>query len=55
VASLEKIYNSLALFNKGNIEELRVEIFKSLDKYPVGAVRKLIEKGLSSRTRKYEP
>ena len=52
VASLEKIYNSLALFNKGNIEELRVEIFKSLDKYPVGAVRKLIEKGLSSKNEK---
>ena len=49
IGPLQRLYSSFALFNRGNREDLKIEIFKSLDKYPHEAARKLIEQGLSSK------
>jgi len=49
VASLQKILTAVTILYKGNLEELKLEIFKTLDRYPLDAVKKLIDKGLSSK------
>jgi hypothetical protein len=49
VETLEKICRARALFNRAHFEDLKVEIFRSLEKYPLESVRKLIEFGLGSR------
>ncbi|MBI5846889.1 MAG: HEAT repeat domain-containing protein [Nitrospirae bacterium] len=49
VETLEKICHTRALFYRENLESLKVEIFKSLEKYPRESVRKLIDLGLESR------
>lgn len=48
VDTLEKICHAKALFYRGDLEGLKVEIFRSLENYPLGSVRKLIEYGLGS-------
>ncbi|MBI5076711.1 MAG: HEAT repeat domain-containing protein [Nitrospirae bacterium] len=47
--ALEKICHARALFYRGDLEGLKVEIFRSLENYPLESVRKLIEFGLGSR------
>ncbi len=49
VETLEKICHTRALFYRDNLEELKVEIFRSLENYPLESVRRLIEFGLGSR------
>lgn len=49
VETLEKICHTSALLYRGDLEELKVEIFRSLENYPLESVRKLIEFGLGSR------
>jgi HEAT repeat protein len=46
---LLKICNARTLLYKGYLEELKVEIYKSLDNYPAEARRPLVEAGLKSR------
>ena len=50
IETLEKICRTRALFNRDHLEDLKVEIFRSLEKYPLESVRKLIELGLGSRS-----
>jgi hypothetical protein len=49
VETLEKICHTRTLFYRDNLEALKVEIFRSLENYPLESVRKLIELGLGSR------
>ena len=49
VEPLEKICHTRALLYRGDLEGLKVEIFRSLENYPLESVRKLIEFGLGSR------
>ncbi len=49
VETLEKICHARALFYRGDLEGLKVEIFRSLENYPLESVRRLIELGLGSR------
>ena len=49
VETLEKICHAKALLYRGDLEGLKVEIFRSLENYPLESVRKLIEYGLGSR------
>jgi len=52
VEPLLKIYNTKAFLYKGNLEDLKVEIFKTLANYPSDSVQKLLELGLSSKNEK---
>lgn len=49
VETLEKIFHTRALFYRGDLEGLKVEIFRSLENYPLESVKKLIHLGLGSR------
>jgi hypothetical protein len=49
VNSLEKLCHARALFYRGDLEGLKVEIFRSLESYPLQSVRRLIDLGLRSR------
>jgi HEAT repeat protein len=49
VGTLTKIFNAKTLFYRGDLEELKVAIFRSLENYPYESVRALVEQGLSSR------
>lgn len=49
VKTLEKMYHARTILYRDNLEELKVEIFRSLEHYPPGSVRKLVELGLGSR------
>ncbi len=46
---LAKIYHSNALFFKADLDQLRVEIFKSIGNYPRDSVNHLLEIGLRSK------
>jgi hypothetical protein len=43
------LYNSRSIFFKGGFEELRVEIFRSLENYPVEPVKPLLQAGQKSK------
>ncbi|GAB4486544.1 MAG: hypothetical protein OHK006_14560 [Thermodesulfovibrionales bacterium] len=47
VQALMKIWKSHALFNRNLLVELKTEVFRNLDAYPVEAVRPLLEAGRS--------
>jgi|Deesub1362A_J573_1020465.scaffolds.fasta_scaffold00004_279 hypothetical protein len=49
IPHLLKIYNSKALLFKGSLEELKVEIFRNLDNYPLEALKPLLEAGQRSK------
>ncbi len=49
VETLEKICHTRAIFFRSYLEGLKVEIYKSLENYPVESVRRLIDLGLGSR------
>lgn len=46
--ALMDVYRSRSLLYKGGLEELKVEIFRNIDRYPFEAVRPLLELGLES-------
>ncbi len=46
---LTKIYNSNAIFFKADLDQLRVEIFKSIENYPRDSVNHLLDIGLRSK------
>ena len=49
VETLGKICHARALFYRSDLEGLKVEIFKSLENYPLESVTKLVDLGLRSR------
>jgi len=49
IETLEKICHARAIFYRSDLEGLKVEIFRSLENYPLESVRKLIDYGLASR------
>jgi len=48
---LKKVYNSKALFYRGIFDELKVEIFRTIQSYPREAIRPLLELGANSRNK----
>ncbi|MBI4687029.1 MAG: HEAT repeat domain-containing protein [Nitrospirae bacterium] len=52
VKSLEKICSSKTLLYKDSLEELKLEIFRTLNGYPRASVMPLIDAGLSSKNEK---
>lgn len=48
VKTLRKVYASRGLFSKGNLEQLKVELFKTLENYPPDAIQELLSLGLRS-------
>jgi hypothetical protein len=52
VEHLLKIYNTKSLLYKGNLENLKLEIFKTLVNYPPDSVQKMLELGLASGNEK---
>ena len=51
VDTLTRLYSSKSLLFRTAMEEIRVEIFRSLQNYPPLSVRPLLERGLSSRNK----
>ncbi|HYQ48368.1 MAG TPA: HEAT repeat domain-containing protein, partial [Thermodesulfovibrionales bacterium] len=49
VEALLKIYQAKSLIYQSALEDLKVEIFRNLNNYPFGSVKKLIDLGLSSK------
>lgn len=49
--TLTRLYQFKAMLYKSAMEELKVEIFRSLSNYPAAAVKPLLERGLTSRNR----
>lgn len=49
VETLGKICHARALFYRSDLEGLKVEIFRSLENYPLASVTKLVDLGLRSR------
>ena len=49
IDALLKIYRSWSLFNRKSLEELKTEIFKNLQNYPLEAARKLIDVGRNAK------
>ncbi|MCL4474624.1 MAG: HEAT repeat domain-containing protein [Nitrospirae bacterium] len=47
--TLTRLYQSKTMLYKSAMEELKVEIFKSLSNYPPAAVKSLLEQGLTSK------
>ncbi len=47
--ALKKISGTRALFNRGPVEELKIEMYRSLARYPHGAVKELLDIGMRSR------
>ena len=48
IQALIKLYNSKALFYRGILDELRVEIFRTIQNYPSDAIKPLLEIGINS-------
>lgn len=48
---LKKIYNSKALLYRGILDELKIEIFRTLQSYPRIAIRPLLELGVNSKNK----
>lgn len=48
VPALMKTYNTKTLFYRGHLDDLKLEIFKTLDRYSPAAVMPLVRAGLSS-------
>jgi hypothetical protein len=48
---LKKLYNSKALLYRGTLDELKVEIFRTLQSYPPEVIRPLLELGTNSRNK----
>jgi hypothetical protein len=51
VVPLTRLYQSKTMLYGSFMEELKVEIFKSLSSYPQASVRSLVDQGLSSKNR----
>jgi hypothetical protein len=51
VDPLKKIYNSKALLYRGILDELKIEIFRTLQSYPRIAIRPLLELGVNSKNK----
>lgn len=51
VKELLRICDAKLLFYKSNLEELKVEIFRTIDNYPFDSIRPLIESGLTSKNK----
>lgn len=49
--TLTRLYQSKTMLYKSAMEELKVEIFKSLSNYPQAAVKSLLERGLTSKNK----
>ncbi len=49
IEMLEKICHAKTIFYRSDLEGLKLEVFRSLEQYPLESVRKLIEYGLGSR------
>jgi len=47
--TLTRLYQSKTMLYKSAMEELKIEIFKSLSNYPPAAVKSLLEQGLTSK------
>lgn len=47
--TLARLYRSKTMLYKSAMEELKIEIFKSLSNYPPAAVKSLLEQGLTSK------
>lgn len=47
--ALMRLYNSSTLIHRGILEELRVEIFRSLSNYPPASVKPLLARGIASK------
>lgn len=52
VEPLQRIFTAKALFYKGNLEDLKVEILKNLGNYPPDSIKKLVKLGLESKNEK---
>lgn len=48
---LKKIYSSKTLFFWSNLEELKVEIFRTIHKYPFESIKELLRIGLNSKNK----
>ncbi|MCX7793341.1 MAG: HEAT repeat domain-containing protein [Thermodesulfovibrionales bacterium] len=48
---LKKIYNSKTLLFWSNLDELKLEIFRTIHKYPLESVKELLEMGLDSKNK----
>ena len=48
IQALIKLYNSKALFYRGILDDLRVEIFRTIQNYPADAIKPLLEIGINS-------
>lgn len=51
IKALLALYNSRSLFYREYLEELKVEIFKTLEKYPADSIQELIASGLRSNNK----
>jgi hypothetical protein len=49
IKPLMRLYNSKALLYRGTLEELKVEIFRTIQNYPYDAVKPLLELGMNSK------
>ncbi|MCX5719945.1 MAG: HEAT repeat domain-containing protein, partial [Nitrospirae bacterium] len=49
IEPLKRLYSSKTLLNREALNEIKVEIFKTLNGYPVDAIKPLIELGLKSK------
>lgn len=49
IEPLKKLYSSKTLLNRKALNEIKVEIFKTLNGYPADAIKPLIELGLKSK------
>jgi len=48
---LTRLYRSRTMLYRSSVEELKVEIFRSLSNYPQALVRPLLEQGLASKNK----
>ncbi|MBM4128905.1 MAG: HEAT repeat domain-containing protein [Nitrospira sp.] len=51
VEALEKLYTSKGLLFRGSLNELKLELFRTIKGYPIDAIRPLLELGLKSRNK----
>jgi hypothetical protein len=49
IKALIKLYNSKALLYRGTLEELKVEIFRTLQNYPIDALKPILDLGINSK------
>lgn len=48
VKTLKKVYSSRGLFSKGHVEQLKVELFRTLENYPPDSIQEILTLGLRS-------